>query len=97
MVVFATPKFCTSRTCGPVVDVVRVVARRFRARGIRFIHVEIYKDNDPSLGRNQWVKEWRLPTEPWVFLVGADGRIKAKFEGAVSVAELSAALGSRLT
>ena len=97
VVVFATPKFCTSRTCGPVVDVVRVVARRFRARGIRFIHVEIYKDNDPSLGRNQWVKEWRLPTEPWVFLVGADGRIKAKFEGAVSVAELSAALRSRLT
>jgi len=97
VVVFATPKFCTSRTCGPVVDVVRAVGRRFLGRGIRFIHVEIYKNNDPTLGRNQWVKEWHLPTEPWTFLVGADGRIKAKFEGSVSVAELTAAVRSRLT
>ena len=97
VVVFATPKFCTSRTCGPVVGVVRSVGRRFRGRGLRFIHVEIYQDNDPALGRNQWVKEWHLPTEPWIFLVGADGRIKAKFEGAVSVAELAAAVRSRLT
>ena len=96
VVVFATPKFCTSRTCGPVVDVVQAVSRRFRARGIRFIHVEIYKDNDPARGFNQWVRQWHLPTEPWVFLVGADGRIKAKFEGSVSVAELTAAVRSRL-
>jgi hypothetical protein len=97
VVVFATPKFCTSRTCGPVVDVVRAVNRSFRGRGIRFIHVEIYKDNDPDLGTNEWVKQWHLPTEPWIFLVGADGRIKAKFEGSVSVAELAAAVRGRLT
>ncbi len=29
VVVFATPKFCTSRTCGPVVDVVDAVRKRF--------------------------------------------------------------------
>jgi hypothetical protein len=97
VVVFATPKFCTSRTCGPVVDVVQAVSRRFRGRGIRFIHVEIYERNDPALGRNLWVRQWHLPSEPWVFLVGADGRIKAKFEGSVSVAELVAAVRSRLT
>jgi hypothetical protein len=96
VVVFATPKFCTSRTCGPVVDVVQAVARRFAGRGIRFIHVEIYKGNDPARGWNEWVKQWRLPTEPWIFLVGADGRIKAKFEGSVSVPELTAAVRSRL-
>jgi hypothetical protein len=97
VVVFATPKFCTSRTCGPVVDVVQAVSRRFSGRGIRFIHVEIYAGNDPARGFNQWVRQWHLPTEPWTFLVGADGRIKAKFEGSVSVAELAAAVGSRLT
>ena len=37
------------------------------------------------------MQEWRLPTEPWVFVVGADGRIAAKFEGAVGVDELVAA------
>jgi len=92
VLVFATPKFCTSRTCGPVVDVVQAVARRFRASGVRFIHVEVYEDNDPSKGYNRWMREWRLPTEPWTFLVGGDGRIKAKFEGSFSTGELSAAV-----
>ena len=92
VVVFATPKFCTSRTCGPVVDVVRAVQRRFAGRGIRFIHVEIYTDNNPAQGQNRWVREWRLPSEPWVFVVGRDGRIKARFEASVSEAELAAAV-----
>jgi len=92
VVTFATPKFCTSRTCGPVVDVVDAVRRQLRKNDVRFIHVEIYKDNDPTEGFNQWVRQWHLPTEPWVFLVGRDGRIKAKFEGSVSVAELRRAV-----
>jgi hypothetical protein len=92
LLVFATPKFCTSRTCGPVVDVVQAVRRRLTATEVRFIHVEIFRDNDPAKGYNRWVRQWRLPSEPWIFLVGADGRIKAKFEGPVSVAELTQAV-----
>jgi hypothetical protein len=91
VLVFATPKFCESRTCGPVVDVADAVRKRIGG-DVRFIHVEIYEDNDPQLGTNRWVREWMLPTEPWVFLVGRDGRVKAKFEGAVSLAELEAAV-----
>jgi len=89
---FATPKYCTSRTCGPVVDVVSAVRRKHEGTGIRFIHVEIYEENDPTKGENRWVKEWKLPSEPWVFLVGADGTIKTRFEGTVSVDELDAAV-----
>jgi len=94
LVVFATPKFCTSRTCGPVVDVVDAVRKQVgpQKAGIRYIHVEVYKDNNPGLGYNQWFKQWHLPTEPWIFLVGKDGRIKARFEGSVSVGELAAAV-----
>ena len=92
VLVFATPRWCTSRTCGPVVDVVDAVRRRFAGRGIRFIHVEIYADNNPQKGFNRWVRQWHLPTEPWIFLVGRDGRIAAKFEGSVSVGELAAAV-----
>jgi hypothetical protein len=95
VVVFATPKFCQSRTCGPVVDVVDAVRRR--VSGVGFIHVEIYEENNPALGVNRWVREWKLPTEPWVFLVGPDGRIEAKFEGAVSERELEAAVRRFLT
>lgn len=96
VLVFATPKYCTSRTCGPVVDVVKAVQRRFPGRGIRFIHVEIYMDNNPAAGQNRWVREWRLPTEPWVFVVGADGRIRSRFEASVSYGELVAAVRSVL-
>jgi hypothetical protein len=92
VVVFATPKFCASRTCGPVVDVVDSVRRRFAAQGVRFVHVEIYRGNDPQNGLNRWVREWRLPSEPWTFAIGRDGRIKAKFEGSVSAGELAAAV-----
>lgn len=90
VVTFATPRYCTSRTCGPVVDVVNRVRPRWP--NVRFIHVEIFRDNNPRKGPNQWVREWRLPGEPWTFLVGRDGRIKAKFEGSVSVRELNGAI-----
>ena len=96
VVAFATPALCASRTCGPVVDVVDTVRRSPEGRGIRFIHIEIYEDNDPAKGVNRWVREWSLPTEPWVFLVGRDGRIKAKFEGSVSVRELREAVREHL-
>jgi len=92
VLVFATPKFCTSRTCGPVVDVVDAVRKRATGTDIRFIHVEVYEDNNPGRGYNRWFKQWHLPTEPWIFLVGADGRIKQRFEGSVSVGELLSAV-----
>jgi len=96
VVTFATPKFCTSRTCGPVVDVVEAARRRFAARGIRFIHVEVFQDNNPTRGYNRWMQQWGLASEPWVFLVGRDGRVQAKFEGSVSEAELAAAIREHL-
>jgi hypothetical protein len=96
VVTFATPKYCTSRTCGPVVDVVDAVRRRFASKGVRFIHVEVYNGNNPTKGYNRWMRQWGLFTEPWTFLVGRDGRIKAVFEGSVSVAELESAIKSKL-
>jgi hypothetical protein len=96
VVTLATPRFCTSRTCGPVVDVMEAVRRQFASRGIDFMHVEVYKDNDPTKGYNRWMRQWGLLSEPWVFLVGSDGRVKAKFEGSVSAAELSAAVRAHL-
>ena len=93
VVAFATPKYCTSRTCGPVVEVVSEVRRRHADAGVRFIHTEIYEDNDPTKGQNSWVREWKLPSEPWIFVVGADGKITDRFEGTVSVRELDEAVG----
>jgi hypothetical protein len=92
VVTFATPKYCTSRTCGPTVDVVEEVARRNEDRNVRFIHVEVFEGNDPTRGYNRWMREWGLETEPWTFVVGANGRIAERYEGAVSVRELEEAL-----
>jgi hypothetical protein len=96
VVTFATPKFCTSRTCGPVVDVVDAARKRFAGTPVRFIHVEVYRDNNPVKGYNRWMRQWGLTTEPWTFLVGRDGRVKAEFEGSVSEAELAAAVRKHL-
>jgi hypothetical protein len=96
VVTFATPKFCTSRICGPVVDVVDAVRKTFASSSVRFIHVEVFRDNDPAKGYNRWMRQWHLRSEPWTFLVGRDGRVKAKFEGSVSAAELTAAIRGRL-
>lgn len=93
---FATPRYCTSRTCGPVVDVVDAVRERYEQEGVRFIHVEIYEGNDPANEFNRWVKEWNLPSEPFTFLVGADGLVKERFEGTLSVRELGEAVEQHL-
>ncbi len=96
VVTFATPKFCSSRTCGPVVDVVEEVARRFEGSDVRFIHVEVYEHNDPAKGYNQWLQEWKLDTEPWTFLVGRNGKIVDRYEGVVSVNELEQTVREKL-
>ena len=96
VVTFATPKFCASRTCGPVVDVVEEAQQRLEGEDVRFVHVEVYEGNDPANGYNRWMQEWNLPTEPWTFLVGANGRIAERFEGTVSVSELETAVREKL-
>lgn len=87
---FATPQLCQTRVCGPVVDVVAEV--RAQNEDVSFIAQEIYVDNDINKGFRPQVGEWRLPTEPWTFVIDRDGKIVERFEGAVSVRELQAAV-----
>jgi hypothetical protein len=91
---FATPQYCQSRTCGPVVDVVSAVGKQQSSKGVRFIHVEIYADNDPAKGVNRWVTQWHLPTEPFTFVVDRTGVIRTKLEGAFSADELRRAVAA---
>ncbi len=98
LVVFATPAFCTSRTCGPEVKAVQSLEPAYRDR-LAFIHVEIYRDfkPDPSKKRlAQAVIDWRLQTEPWIFLIDSKGTIQARFEGPAATDEVKAALDQLL-
>ena len=90
VLLFATPALCTSRVCGPVVDVAEQV-KRDHTGDVAFIHMEIYENNTPPKLRPQ-VEAFNLPTEPWLFVVDCDGRIDSRIEGAFSVSELTDAV-----
>ena len=95
LIVFATPQFCTSRMCGPVVDIVRTLLPTYGKR-VAFTHQEIWQDfSDKKVFPT--VEEWRLFTEPWIFVVDGQGIIRAKFEGLVTARELESALQQVVT
>lgn len=77
---FATPQLCQSRVCGPVVDIALQLQRKYGDR-VAFIHQEVYVDNDPNKGLREPLRRFGLPTEPWLFTVGTDGRVAAALEG----------------
>ena len=90
LIVFATPQFCASRMCGPVVDLVRQLLPTYNKR-VAFIHQEIWQDFAKKKVFAT-VEEWRLASEPWIFVVDGEGIIRGKFEGLVTDRELEAAL-----
>ena len=102
-ILFATPAFCQTATCGPVLDHVKAIAKDFKDRVV-FVNVEPYRlketpaglqpdvDADGHLQPVQAVTEWGLPTEPYLFIVGGDGRVFASFEGILGEDEVRAAL-----
>jgi hypothetical protein len=91
ILLFATPQFCQSRVCGPVVDVAEQVKQLYGDKAA-FIHMEIYKDNDPTKGANEQVRTFRLPSEPWLFAIERDGTIGEVIEGAFGVEALTKAV-----
>jgi hypothetical protein len=91
VLLFATPKFCQSRVCGPVVDAASQVQQKY-GKQVEFIHMEIYKDNDPSKGVRPQVRAFHLPSEPWLFVIDRQGVIRTSIEGAFDVGELTKAV-----
>jgi hypothetical protein len=81
LLLFATPKFCQSRVCGPVVDVAQQAQHEFEGKA-NFIHMEIYNENDPSQGVRRQVRQFHLPSEPWLFAINREGVVSAVIEGA---------------
>ena len=103
VVVFATPAFCTSPTCGPQVDTVSEL-RVAHPDAANYIHVELYdnpQEIQGDLNRAELVPaadEWgftQIPgwtNESWVFVLDGDGIVRQRFEGFATLTELEAAL-----
>ena len=94
LVSFATPVYCESLLCGPVVDEVERLAQRYADRAV-FIHVEIFYDN-PAGEINEAAADWLLRNndlrEPWLYLIGADGTIVDRWGVLWDPEEVGAAL-----
>lgn len=95
VLLFATPQFCQSRTCGPVVDIaeqVREETSEEANKDVAFIHMEVFNQNDPSKGVRAQLRAFNLETEPWVFVIDRDGRVSTLIEGAFSAEDLRQAV-----
>ena len=107
VVVFASPAFCTTATCGPQVDTVSELRAAYDGQA-HFIHVEIYDNPDEIQGDltkaeiSSVVDEWgmtQLPhwfNESWTFVLDAEGRIQGRFEGFATLTELEETLQGTL-
>jgi hypothetical protein len=89
VLLFSTPALCVSRVCGPVTDVAEQV--REQTDGVDFVHMEVYRENDPNKGYNPQLRAWRLRSEPFLFAVNRRGRVVDRLEGAFTVGELESA------
>jgi len=95
VLLFATPQLCTSRVCGPVVDVAEQIKKTYADR-VQFIHQEVYVDNVVAKGLRPPLKAFSLQTEPWLFAVNAKGRITMRLEGSFGFNALEGAIKSTL-
>jgi hypothetical protein len=86
VITFATPGFCQTRYCTPVVDSVSAAQAQF-GDAANFIHVEVYKEFNPLVLADE-MAEWGLVTEPWTFVLDEDGTVAARLGGPVSPQEL---------
>lgn len=102
VVSFATPAFCETRLCGPALETVKDVAAK--NADVTFINVEPYKmtfkdgalqpelSAEGQLQSAPWTDAWGLRSEPYTFVIRADGTVVAKFEGVLAADELTAAI-----
>jgi hypothetical protein len=102
VVIFATPKFCASRQCGPTLDSIKPYITKYPS--VTFINVEPYKlklvdgvleadlDAGGGLQATAVTDEWHLVNEPTVYVVNRDGVVTANFDLIFSDAELTSAL-----
>jgi hypothetical protein len=101
VLIFATPKFCQTATCGPTLDRLKPVAAAHPE--MTFINVEPYQlqytdgQLQPVLTGSdltpvEATTAFKLTTEPYVFVVGADGKVSATFELVFAPDEIEAAI-----
>lgn len=97
----ATPKFCQTGICGPVLEVLESVRASYADR-VTFVHQEVYQsaaqaaEKGTSATLTKAVQDLGLTSEPVLFLVGRDGTVQHRLDAAYDKQELRACLDSIL-
>jgi hypothetical protein len=99
VVAFATPAYCQSQICGPTKDEFDALYNEYKDEA-NFIHIEPYDVKRMASGDCPSLEsclvpaliDFKLESEPWVFVADAQGVVSAKFDGIVSEDELRDAL-----
>ncbi len=94
LVVISTPVYCESRFCGPVTDMVAALSNKYADRA-EFIHVEIWRDFQNQVinkAAADWVYRNGDVTEPWLYLIGANGVILDRWNSLMKESEVAAEL-----
>jgi hypothetical protein len=95
----ATPAYCQTAICGPVLDVLLSQQPEFGSR-IQMIHVEVYADGAKAADDiakatlAPLLQAYHLPFEPSLFLTRADGVLATRLDTIFDEVELRTALQS---
>ena len=93
LLVVSTPVFCVSKFCGPITDAVQGLAKEYGDR-MSFVHVEVWRDFEAK-AVNKAAAEWITAGdahEPWVFLIGRDGKVLRRWDNVASEPDMRAAV-----
>ena len=91
----ATPEFCQTQICGPVLDI--LLSQQEAFPDVRMVHAEPYAnpravDNIAQADLAEAIQAYGLSYEPALFLAGADGTVTARFDNVFDETELAEAL-----
>jgi hypothetical protein len=94
LLVVSTPTYCVSRFCGPITDMVQILSSEYSDRA-NFIHIEVWRDFEQkqvNRAAAEWMLRGEAGLEPWVFLIGPDGKITGRWDNVATRGEVEAAL-----
>lgn len=99
VVVFASPAFCTNAICGPQVEVVSKLRKKYGDL-VNFIHVDLYQNPHEIQGDldrailTPILEEWRLKSQEWTFVIDQQGIVRGRFEHFAPLVELEKSIRS---
>ncbi len=92
VLLLATPAFCQTRFCGPAYEITNALYADYGSN-YNFIHVEVFTGL-PDPAANGWqyapvMNAFGLATEPWLFVIDANGTVTYRVEGIFTQDEIA--------